>query len=75
LGTHAQNLVTEPNTIAEYGPEDLSPIAKPLAQKKLAKKVYRTVKKGPFLQPLQISALSITSFEAPPDQARHQGSH
>ena len=30
--------------------EDLSPIAHPLAQKKLLKKLHKTIKKGMFLQ-------------------------
>ena len=55
--------------------EDLSPIAQPLAQKKLLKKLHKTVKKGAYHDrgPFFLYILTFPSVEVAASEARGQG--
>ena len=44
--------------------EDLSPIAQPLAQKKLLKKLHKTIKKGELLMTPYASNIRLRSIRA-----------
>lgn len=57
--------------------EDLSPIAQPLAQKKLLKKLHKTIKKGRhlFSQTYSLSLILVSySLKAATCEARREGS-
>lgn len=56
--------------------EELSPIAHPLAQKKLLRKLNKTVKKGmgSFIFSPAIGRYGCTSLESPPGETRREGS-
>lgn len=56
--------------------EDLSPIAHPLAQKKLLKRLQKTIKRGEFavITMDRMSLMVLNSFKSPSGQARSEGS-